>query len=88
VLFPNPVRTNGPVSLVLPAYSGKATVTVQIVTTAFRLVNQKSFSNQTGASLIALPITDKKGTPLADGLYYVIVQSPAGRLIEKLLVLR
>jgi hypothetical protein len=82
------VRTSGPVSLVLPGYSGRATVTVQIVTTAFRLVNQKSFANQAGGSLISLPVTDKKGTPLANGLYYLIVQSPAGRLIEKLLVLR
>jgi hypothetical protein len=88
VLFPNPVRTSGPVGLLLPGYSGKATVTARIVTTAFRVVNQKSFANQAGAGLISLPVTDKNGTPLANGLYYVIVQSPAGRLVEKLLVLR
>lgn len=33
-------------------------------------------------------LTDNWGTPLANGLYYLVIERPEGRVIEKLLILR
>jgi hypothetical protein len=88
VLYPNPVSGPGPVSIQLPTYPGTGKVTVQVFTTAFRMVNTLSFDNQAGASQVSLPLTDRNNRPLANGLYYVVVQSPAGRSVLKLLILR
>jgi hypothetical protein len=35
-----------------------------------------------------LPLSDRNGKPLANGLYYVLIQTPFGKSVEKLLVLR
>jgi xyloglucan-specific exo-beta-1,4-glucanase len=88
VLYPNPVSGSGPVTIQLPVYPGMGKVTVQVFTTAFRMVNTLSFPSQAGGSQISLPLTDRNNRPLANGLYYVLVQSPAGRSILKLLILR
>ena len=88
VLYPNPVSGPGPVTIQLPTYPGMAKVTVQVFTTAFRMVNTISFPSQAGGSQVSLPLTDRNNRPLANGLYYVLVQSPAGRAILKLLILR
>jgi hypothetical protein len=37
---------------------------------------------------VALELTDTWGTPLADGLYYVVVKVEGRRSVAKLLVLR
>ena len=88
VLYPNPVSGPGPVTIQLPTYPGTAKVTVQVFTTAFRMVNTINFPSQAGGSQVSLPLTDRNNRPLANGLYYVLVQSPAGRAILKLLILR
>jgi hypothetical protein len=88
VLYPNPATGPGPVSIQLPTYPGVAKVALQVFTTAFRMVNTLSYDNQAGGSNVALPLTDRNNRPLANGLYYVVVQSPAGRSILKLLILR
>jgi len=76
------------VSIQLPSYPGTGKVTVQVFTTAFRTVNTVNFPSQADGSQVALPLSDRNGAPLANGLYYVLVQSPAGRSILKLLILR
>jgi arabinogalactan endo-1,4-beta-galactosidase len=87
VIYPNPATGSGPVSIRLPNYPGTATVTVKVFTTAFRMVNE--FTRQSeGGTDIALPLTNRSGAPLANGLYYVVVTTPEGRAIEKLLVTR
>jgi len=71
----------------LPAPADEVTVTVY--TTAFRKVNTVTAVNlPPGPSDIALPLTDKAGVPLADGLYYLAVKTPQGRILLKLLILR
>jgi len=88
VIYPNPVNGPGPVSIQLPNYPGLATVSVKVFTTAFRQVNSFTVSNQAGGTNVSLSLTDQRGAPLANGLYYVLVQTPLGRSIEKLLILR
>ena len=87
VLYPNPVSGPGPVTIQLPNYPGTGKVTVQVFTTAFRMVNEFTV-NEAGGSKAPLPLTDRSNNPLANGLYYVAVQTPAGKSILKLLVLR
>ena len=60
-----------------------------IFTTAFRRVNEITLPNvPAGTTDVALPLTDQKGTPLANGIYYVVVHTSQGRFITKLMVLR
>lgn len=64
-------------------------VEVMVFTTAFRKVEGIGLSNvPEGVSDVALPLTDPWGSPLADGLYYVVIRAPQGRMIVKLLILR
>jgi hypothetical protein len=64
-------------------------VTIEVFTLAFRKVNTITLSNvPAGVSDIALPLTDREGRPFANGLYYVVVQTPQGRVIVKLLITR
>jgi len=88
VIYPNPATGAGPVSIRLPNYPGIAKVTVKVFTTAFRMVNEIPYSNQEGGTDIPLPLNNRWGTPLANGLYYVVVYTPEGRAIEKLLIIR
>jgi hypothetical protein len=88
VIYPNPARGGQTVSIKLPDFPGTATIEVKVFTTAFRKVNQFSSINQTGGADVSLPLNDQGGSPLADGLYYVVVATPEGRFILKLLILR
>jgi hypothetical protein len=64
-------------------------VQILLYTTAFRRVNEITLPGvPAGTSNLSLPLTDRKGNPLANGLYYVVVRSPQGRFILKLLILR
>jgi hypothetical protein len=87
VVYPNPV-SGGPVNVMPPAYSGTADVEVQIFTTAFRKVQDKTFASVPSGTAVALELTDTWGTPLADGLYYVVVKVEGRRSVAKLLILR
>lgn len=63
--------------------------TISVYTTAFRRVNEINLpALPAGATDVALPLTDRWGKPLANGLYYVVVQTSQGRFITRLLVLR
>lgn len=87
-LFPNPSDGAAPVNVLVPL---KATgpVNLKLFTTAFRKIQE---INDTAAAPGDYPITlsllDKWGTPLANGLYYVVVSTGQERFISKLLVLR
>jgi rhamnogalacturonan endolyase len=88
VLFPNPATGPGPVTLNLHL-STAGRVQISVFTTAFRRVNEITLSNvPAGTTDVALPLTDREGTPLADGLYYVVVTTPQGRFVVKLMILR
>ncbi len=63
-------------------------VRVEIFTLAFRKVNEIDLTQvPAGTTSVSIPLTDKGGIPLANGLYYVVVQTPQGRFVAKLLVL-
>jgi hypothetical protein len=88
VLFPNPAAGPGPVTLQASLSSG-GRVQISVFTTAFRRVNEITLPNvPAGTTDIALPLTDQRGKPLANGLYYVVVQTAQGRFIVKLMVVR
>lgn len=73
--------------LVLP--SPAAQVEVMVFTPSFRKVNEAVLGNvPEGTSDVALPLADRWGKPLANGLYYVVLRAPQGRFIAKMLVLR
>jgi hypothetical protein len=88
VLFPNPATGPGPVTLQV-TLSSSGQVQISVFTTGFRKVNTMTLSNvPAGTTDVALPLTDQQGTPLANGLYYVVVRTPEGRFITKLMILR
>ncbi|MGH7738703.1 MAG: hypothetical protein ACREL1_01030 [bacterium] len=62
---------------------------VEVFTVAFRKVNEISWMNvRPGITDVAIPLTDKRGSPLANGLYYVFARTTSERFITKLLILR
>jgi beta-glucanase (GH16 family) len=87
VIYPNPVT--GPSVNVLPkAYSGVSNVEVEIFTISFRKVQEETFPNVPPGVAVTLQLTDKWGTPLANGLYYLVVIADGQRSSAKLLILR
>ena len=63
VLFPNPVTGPGPVTIQLPNYPGSGIVSLQVFTTAFRMVNSLPPKSEAGGSDVTLPLTDRKARP-------------------------
>jgi uncharacterized repeat protein (TIGR01451 family) len=85
VLYPNPV--SGPTATIyVPGINGN--VTVQVFTTAFRMVKSGSWPITVGAPEISLTLTDTSNAPLANGLYYVVVTTPKARTVLKMIILR
>ena len=72
----------------------------RLFTTAFRKVSEQTFGASSSASALAgssallmgnrvpIALIDKGGTPLASGLYYVVVTNGKDRKVGKLLILR
>ncbi len=87
VIYPNPV-TGPTVNVLPPAYPGVSNVQVEIYTIAFRLVQDEIFWNVPSGKPVTVELTDKRGTPLADGVYYVVVIVDGHRSIGKLLIVR
>jgi hypothetical protein len=86
VVYPNPV--SGGTVAVDPALTGVSDVKVAVFTTAFRKVQEKDYPQKGPGQSVSLPLVDRGGSPLADGLYYLVVTTNQGRFILKLLVLR
>ncbi len=61
---------------------------VEIFTAAFRKVQGTVFPNVPSGVSVRVNLTDKWGTALASGIYYVVVTTSSGRTIGKLLILR
>lgn len=62
-------------------------VTVEIFTVAFRKVLEETFDNVQPGSPIPLELKSRWGTPLANGLYYVVVTAGGHTYVIKLLVI-
>jgi len=86
-IYPNPV-TGPTVNLLPPPAQGLSDVRVEIFTLSFRKVKDQTFPNVPPGSPITLDLTGWGGHPLANGIYYVVVTTEAGRVMGKLLVLR
>ena len=87
VVYPNPSDGTQPVSIAL-SLTSPADVKVQIFTTAFRKVQEQEYPGQPVGVPLSIDLTDKRGVPLASGLYYVVVSVNGQRTIVKLLILR
>jgi hypothetical protein len=101
-IFPNPSNGTQPVTVAVTLNQPSSTLTVQVFTVAFRKVEDNEVSSTspgvqaataTGTNAktwyVPLSLNDKWGTPLASGLYYVVVSNHNGyRSVSKLLLLR
>ena len=88
VIFPNPSTGSAPVSIQFLMPTAAAKVDLKVFTTAFRKINQISYPNiPAGLVTLSLPVTDEKGAPLANGIYYVLVTTRQGQAIGKMMVL-
>jgi arabinogalactan endo-1,4-beta-galactosidase len=86
VLYPNPA-SGGTVTLD-PALAGTSEVEVSVFTTAFRKVQEKTYRQVGAGQTVTLELKDRGGTPLTDGLYYLVGATNRGRFLLKFLVLR
>jgi hypothetical protein len=87
VIYPNPVSGGAPVTLVVTLAS-PANVRIQIFTVSFRkVVDETVTSVPAGTSKLPVPLVDREGKPLANGLYYVVVTINGKRSVLKLLIL-
>jgi hypothetical protein len=59
-----------------------------LFTLAFRKVTGRIYSHQPPGVGATLELKDDWGKPLANGIYYVVVQAKGLRWVEKLLILR
>jgi hypothetical protein len=101
-IFPNPSNGTQPVTVAVTLGQPSDTLTVQVFTVAFRKVQDNVVSTTspgvtasaaTGTAAktwyVRLTLNDKWGSPLASGLYYVVVSNHSGyRSVSKLLLLR
>ena len=77
--FPNPAP--GPtVTVTFTLRDNSPWVRVEVFTTAFRKVNQIPLMNvPAGPVQVSLHLTDSHGSPLANGVYYLVVVNQQGK---------
>jgi len=86
VIYPNPAPGGAPVTLVLNL-DAQSDVRVQIYTLAFRKVEDKTVPHvPAGLSNLPIPLVDRWGKTLANGLYYLVVTANGKRWVLKLLI--
>jgi hypothetical protein len=101
VIYPNPSDGTQPVTVQVALAQATDTVQLQVFTLAFRSVQDVTVtslspnvtaSTLTGVSAktwkIQIPALDKWGSPLASGLYYVVITANGKKTIGKMLILR
>lgn len=87
LVYPNPA-TGSSVNVLAPAYSGSEDVRVEIFTLGFRKVLDEPFQDVPAGKPVTVQLKDQWGTPLANGLYYVMVTVDGKHSTAKLLILR
>jgi hypothetical protein len=85
VVYPNPV-TSSTVNIQMPA-ANLTDVKIQIFTLSFREV-QTIIVAQVAGNTLTVPLMDKGGVALANGLYYFVIQAGSQKWLTKVLVLR
>ncbi len=89
LVYPNPVTNLGPVQIQLALGQAANDVSVSVFTIVFRKVNQVDYGPQPAKTLtLPLALQDQWGVPLANGFYYLVVKTPGGKRVGKLIVLR
>jgi hypothetical protein len=88
LVYPNPADGTKPIHIHVQGIVGTADVRVEIFTTAFRKIQDVTFPKVPAGTDVEISLVDRGGNHLANGLYYVRVQSNGGRQIIKLLILR
>lgn len=89
VLYPNPATGPGPVTIQYNLASAGSDVKVLVFTTAFRKINEISIGQvPAGTNKTALQLADRWGSPLANGIYYVVIRNDQERYTVKLMVIR
>jgi hypothetical protein len=73
VLYPNPLKENGPTRLVL-GLTSQADVTWELYTASFRKIGQGARLLAATGDEVLLEAADAKGSPLANGLYWIVVE--------------
>jgi len=63
-------------------------VEVRVYTLSFRLVNELRVENLPPGQEVEVPLENRWGTPLANGLYYLVVQAAGKSWVVKLLIVR
>jgi hypothetical protein len=88
IIYPNPSDGTAPVRIHVPLKT-MSDVKIKVYTTGFRKVQEMDYSALTSSdSEVTLPLWDKWGTGLANGLYYVEVETQQGLFRNKWLILR
>ena len=85
IIYPNPAP-GGVVNVLPPPYTGSPDIRIEIFTSAFRKVQDKTYSNVPSGQSVPVSLTDRFGSPLAGGIYYIRVTVDGHRSIGKLLV--
>ncbi len=85
VVYPNPA-TSSTTHIQLPV-ANAVSVKVEIYTVSFRVVQNITMPRVEGNDL-TVPLMDKEGMALANGLYYFVIQVNGQRWTEKVLVTR
>ena len=89
VVFPDPWKGSGPVSVQFILNIPASEVSLKVFTTAFRKIQETDLSNvPSGVIQTPLNLTGPQGVPLANGLYYLLVTTRQGHAVGKLLVIR
>jgi len=87
VLYPNPTHGQ-PVTLEVAGITTNTSIKVQVFTLAFRKVQDETVGVSPSAPWVVIQPVDRGNNLLANGVYYVVVTTPAKRSVLKLLVLR
>lgn len=89
MVYPNPYSGSGPAQVEFTLGQASNDVAISIFTTAFRKVSETHYGAlATGAVKLPVEAKDQGGTPLANGLYYLVLKTPQGRSVLKWIVTR
>jgi hypothetical protein len=88
LLIPNPADGTVPVKLQGLDLEPGAPVKVQVFTLSYRKIWEQVIPPTSSHDAVEIPLSDQWGTPLANGLYFVIASAGSERWTGKLMVLR
>jgi hypothetical protein len=87
--YPNPWIGAGPLQVRVVLQDAQGWLKLKLFTAGFRMVREETFRNlSAGPNDLSLPPVDRWGRELANGLYYIQVQTVQGKSMGKLLILR